>query len=346
MMKFNSDRIGVIADLHLGVYRDSTLWHTLALEFARWMSKTYKLLDIKDIVISGDIFHNRKEVCVNTMHTASEFFKILEDFNIILVTGNHDAFYRDRADVNSLNILTGWENIHVVSEATTITHNDKKITFVPWATNMDTVDKCDIMFGHFEITSFTISEGQVCEHGESASKLLSLCPLVLTGHFHMADMRKYDNGRIIYVGSPMELSWGEAYTPKYIWVLDINDGKARAIENKISPKHLKFKSSAIRENVAEYRSAIANNFIRIQIDEELSVSDIELMQSQISALKPIELNFEYQSSGTITLDDIDEDFDPIDIEKTFKEIVDKLSEEAPKKQRILQTLVEIYRQVS
>lgn len=346
MMKFNNKQIGVIADLHLGVYRDSELWHTLALDFARWMSKIYKTVGIQDIVISGDIFHNRREVCVNTMHTASEFFKILKDFNIILVTGNHDAYYRDRADVNSLNILTGWENIHVVSEVETIEYCNKKITFVPWAADTNVIPQCDIMFGHFEIASFSIARDQVCQHGESATKLIDIAPLVITGHFHMSEIRQYKNGKIVYVGSPMELSWGEAYTKKYIWVLDIEQSQMRAIENTISPKHLIFKSSQVRNNLTEYRGLIANNFIRIQIDEELPVSDIETLQTNLATLKPIEFNFEYQESGRVNLDHINDDFDPIDIEKTFSEIVDKLSEPAHKKQRILQTLVDIYHQAN
>lgn len=347
MMKFNHPVIGVIADIHLGVYQDSPLWHDLALNFAKWAAKTYKALGVKDIVISGDIFHNREKVSVNTIHAASDFFKILEDFNIIAIAGNHDVFYRDRSDVSSISILKGWNNIHVVLETETMEFGNKKITFVPWGADISKIEPCDIMFGHFEIATFSIARDQICTHGESATNLLNIAPLVMTGHFHMAEMRKYEKGRIIYVGSPMELNWGEAYTPKYIWTLDLNESKPKAVENKFSPKHFKLKSSQIYSNLESFKSTITNNFINVQIDQEMPISDVELLQTKISAFSPLELRIDYQANNEIILDEFKNyDFSAINIEKSFQEIVDNLHENQDKKKKVLDTLLDIYHQVS
>lgn len=346
MMKFNQTTIGIIADIHLGVYQDSPLWHQLAIDFAKWMASTYKALGIKDIVISGDIFHNREKVSVNTIHAAAEFFKILEDFNIIAIAGNHDAFYRDRSDISSISILKGWNNIHVVLDTEVMEFNGKKIAFVPWGADINKIPPCDIMFGHWEITSFTIARDQICTHGESAANLLNIAPLIITGHFHMADQRRYEKGRIVYVGSPLELSWGEAYTPKYIWLLDINDSKPKAIENKFSPKHYKLKTSQFIDSLDDYRSTIAGNFISVLVDQELPINEVELLQAKMAAMKPLELRFDYQLNNQILLDDIEGDYEVIDMEDTFKEIVDKLAEKPDKKRKILSTLLDIYHQVS
>lgn len=345
-MKFNQSNIGVIADIHLGVYQDSPLWHTLSLNFAKWMATTYKSLGIQDIVISGDIFHNRDKVSVNTIHTAAEFFNILKDFNIIAIAGNHDAYYRDRSDVSSISILKGWNNIHVVLDTEIIEHNDKKIALVPWGADITKIPKCDIMFGHFEINTFSIARDQICTHGENASNLLEVAPFIMTGHFHMAEQRKYEKGRIIYVGSPMELNWGEAYTPKYIWMLNIDTTIPKAVENKFSPKHYKLKSSQIRNQLENFKSDIAGNFISIIIDEEIAISDVELLQAKVSAIQPLEVRFDYQVNNEIILDDMDGDFEIIDIEKAFKEIVEKLTETKEKKQKVLDMLLDIHRQVN
>jgi DNA repair exonuclease SbcCD nuclease subunit len=346
-MKFNHNTIGVIADIHLGVYQDSPLWHRLALDFARWAAKTYKALGIKDIVISGDIFHNRDRVSVNTIHAASDFFKILEDFNIIAIAGNHDAFYRDRSDISSISILKGWNNIHVILDTQIMEHNGKKIALVPWGADISKIEPCDIMFGHFEIASFSIARDQICTHGESASNLLDIAPLVMTGHFHMAETRKYEKGRIIYVGSPMELNWGEAYTPKYIWLLDVDEAKPKAIENKFSPKHLKFKSSQIYQKLDEIKSEVIGNFINVQVDQEMPISEIELLQAKISALKPLDLRMDYQINNEIVLDELtDYDFNPVNIEKACQEVVDKLTENPSKRKKVLNMLLDIYHQVN
>jgi len=343
---FKHNNIGVIADIHLGVYQDSALWHTLALNYAKWLASTYKSLGIKDIVISGDIFHNREKVSVSTIHTAAEFFKVLEDFNIIAIAGNHDAFYRDRSDVSSINILKGWNNIHVVLDTEVIEFEGKTIAFVPWGAELSKIPKCDIMFGHFEINSFAIARDQICTHGENATSLLDISPFIMTGHFHMAEQRKYEKGRIIYVGSPFELNWGEAYTPKYAWMLDITTITPRAIENKFSPKHYKLKSSQIRLQLEDFKSDIAGNFISILIDEEIPITEVELLQAKVSAIKPIEVRFDYQINNEIVLDDMEGDFEFIDMGKTFKEIVEKLSEKTEKKQKVLNVLLDYYRQVS
>ena len=346
-MKFNNNTIGVIADIHLGVYQDSPLWHSLALDFARWAAKTYKALGIKDIVISGDIFHNRERVSVNTIHAASDFFKILEDFNIIAIAGNHDAFYRDRSDVSSISILKGWNNIHVVLDTEIMEHNGKKIALVPWGADISKIEPCDIMFGHFEIASFSIARDQICTHGESANNLLNIAPLVMTGHFHMAETRKYEKGRIIYVGSPMELNWGEAYTPKYIWLLDVDEAKPKAIENKFSPKHYKLKASQIYQKLDEFKSDIAGNFINVQVDQEMPITEVELLRAKISALKPLELRMDYQINNEIVLDELEDyDFNPVNIEKACQEVVDKLTEDPSKRKKVLNMLLDIYHQVN
>jgi DNA repair exonuclease SbcCD nuclease subunit len=93
-----------------------------------WLDKTLKEKNVKDIVIAGDIFHNRHEIGVNTIQTAYKIFDILKDYNIVAITGNHDCYYKDKSDINSVAILNK-QNIRVFEEITTFTEQNKKITF-------------------------------------------------------------------------------------------------------------------------------------------------------------------------------------------------------------------------
>ena len=102
---FKQKQIACISDIHLGVHQDSQRWHNIALSFARWLDEQLTKHNIQDIVISGDIFHNRHEIGVNTLHAAYDFFKILDKYNIIAITGNHDCYLRDKSDINSISIL-------------------------------------------------------------------------------------------------------------------------------------------------------------------------------------------------------------------------------------------------
>ena len=164
MIKFKDNTIALISDIHLGVHQDSYAWHNTALDFADWLDVELKKRNRLDIVIPGDLFHERNEISVYTVSIAHKFFNKLKNYNIIITVGNHDCYYKDRADINSASILTGWPNITVVDTLQSINQFNKKITFVPWATDIDKIEKSDLIFGHFELNSFYHNNYKICTH--------------------------------------------------------------------------------------------------------------------------------------------------------------------------------------
>ena len=119
--------------------------------------------EIKDIFILGDVFHHRSEISVNTLSVSQQFFKILEDFNIIILVGNHDAYYRDRSDVNSISIFDGWSNITTIDESYSDNFFGKTLSFWPWGCPIENIPESDILFGHFEIESFRKTKKQIIQ---------------------------------------------------------------------------------------------------------------------------------------------------------------------------------------
>ena len=80
MPKLNSQYIGLFSDIHIGLGQDSSVWHKNILEFAHWVSDVYTNKGISEIIIPGDIFHNRNEISVNTLAMAKEFFEIFKNW--------------------------------------------------------------------------------------------------------------------------------------------------------------------------------------------------------------------------------------------------------------------------
>ena len=113
-INFLASKVCCIADLHFGVHQNNSMWHDIAMEWAIWLEKNLKKKKVKDIFISGDFFHYRNEIAVNTIQFATDVLRIWKDFNIVILIGNHDSYYKDRVDVNSLSILNGWNNITVI----------------------------------------------------------------------------------------------------------------------------------------------------------------------------------------------------------------------------------------
>jgi metallophosphoesterase superfamily enzyme len=111
MIKINKSRVAIISDLHLGVHTNSAQWQGIAVNWAQWLCKELKRQNIKDIIFCGDWYHNRSEISVSTLQISADILKILEDFNIIAIVGNHDIYYKHRTDVNSLSLFKNSKNI-------------------------------------------------------------------------------------------------------------------------------------------------------------------------------------------------------------------------------------------
>ena len=127
-INFGRRKICCVSDIHVGVHQNSNMWHEISLKWARWLRDELKEKQITDIVIAGDLFHYRDEIAVNTIHVVTEMLRIWSDFQIYIIVGNHDAFYKDKSDINSLSILSGWSNITVFSEPTMVQYKDEHIS--------------------------------------------------------------------------------------------------------------------------------------------------------------------------------------------------------------------------
>jgi len=329
LMNLINSKVGIFSDPHYGVHRNSETWHKIALEHAKWAAEQFKLQGIKDIIIPGDIFHDRNDIAVNTLHMVTDVFDILRDFNIIVTVGNHDAYYRDNSSVNSVSILRGWSNITVIDTLTVETLQGKKIAFCPWGQDINAVPKCDLIVGHFEINSFKMNTFKVCTNGLKSSDLTDRAPLTITGHFHHREERKYERGTILYVGCPYQQDWGDYSTTKGLYILDLDTLKYEFIENTISPRYNKIKYSEIANGVYTAESLkgfIRGNIVKFYIDKQLTPEVVDNIVRKLASIKPVELTLEYDYSEDSKLN-INEantkDFN-ISIENSISEFIDLL----------------------
>jgi len=327
-----SKKIGVFSDIHIGLGLDSSTWHDIVLEFAKWVSEIYLKEGINDIIIPGDIFHNRNEISVNTLATATEFFDILKDFKIYILAGNHDCYYKDRSDVNSISLLKGWSNITIADkEPLLLKAGNKTISLIPWGTEIKDIPNTDICFGHFEIQTFYMNTFKKCDHGMESANLLNKAPLVISGHFHGKDERKYSKGKIVYVGSPYQQNFGDVDQIRGVYTLDLETEEFVFIENTVSPKHIKIPLSMLRSNKHEegfiknfLKTNVEKNMVSLVIDEEISNEKISLLNSKITALNPRFFRVDYKSINTEIKSDSDVEYTLIDFEKTLEDFINSL----------------------
>ena len=100
-MTLNKSKVCCVSDIHIGVHQNSNQWYSITKLWAEWLRDELVKRDIRDIIVCGDFFHYRDEIAVSTIHFATDILNIWRDFNIIMLVGNHDAYYKDKSDINS-----------------------------------------------------------------------------------------------------------------------------------------------------------------------------------------------------------------------------------------------------
>jgi len=328
-MPFKQQQICCISDIHVGVHQNSSMWHKITLDWALWLKKELIAKGIKDIMISGDFFHYRDEISVNTIHVASMVLDMWDGFNIVMLVGNHDAYYKERSDVNSLSLFRGRENVTVYDTITEEKSNSSKLVFAPWGTEVDQLPESDILFGHFEINSFKMNGFKVCDGGVRASDLLKQTKLVITGHFHLRDERCYDAGTVVYTGNPFQMDFGDRGSTKGYYLLDLKSREYVFHHNKISPIHKKIKLSELikyGDITDELRSIFKGNIIRLVFDRNISPDEVDILLKVLLSLNPLMMTVDYENTfnNLNLVDDDQTDLSGVDMTVAIKEFINML----------------------
>mgnify|MGYP001158521081 FL=1 len=346
-IEFKQSKICCISDIHLGVHQNNSSWHKILLDWAQWLNQQLQKNKIQDIMICGDLFHYRDEIAVNSLHVANEFFDILHQYNIIMITGNHDCYYKDNSLVNSLSILKGRPNITIIDQCHSTTIFDKNVTFCPWGTKINEIKiKSDIIFGHFELLNFKMNNFKVCDHGDSPDKILEKGNKVISGHFHLRDRRKYKNGEILYLGNPFEMDFGDAGSTKGWYELDFTSLQTTFHQNNISPKHIKVPLSDLIKHdgiTDELKNIVKGNIIKLVIDKNIQADDLDIIMVCLNNLKPFSINVDYEINfNKFSVEgEVEYEYSGVDYETAITDFVSML--DINNKKDVIQYTIDLYK---
>lgn len=232
-------KIALITDTHFGARSDSIPFDNF---FAKFYTETFfphlEEAGIKTIIHLGDVFDRRKFINYNTLKKCKQYFfdKTKElGIDVHMIAGNHDTFFKNTNEVNSLNLLLQeYDNITTYSSAEEITIEGKNLLLVPWICSgnyddtMEIIDasKAQAVFGHFEFAGFEMYAGHKNDHGMD-TKHFSKFPLVCSGHFH----HRSSSGNIVYLGNTYEFTWSDYNDPRGYHVYDTESNSIEFHEN-------------------------------------------------------------------------------------------------------------------
>lgn len=338
-----NNKVLFFSDLHLGVHQNSQTWHKICLDLAEWIDCVMKSYKLDTIFFAGDVFHDRHEIGVNTLHVAKNFFNTLKDYQIHLVPGNHDAFLSSTVEVNSVEILER-ENIFVYTQPTTVQVSDKLVTFCPWKTAVKELKPVDMLVGHFEIMNFKMNATKVCDHGDNSADLLEKAKAIITGHFHLREHRTYEDKYVLYLGSPYEMDFGDRDQQKGVSIIDFDDlTKVTFEENNKTPKHFRLKiSELIQKKYKDLQLLINNNIVSLYVDNKIDTLTLDLLIKKLTQYNPLQFRTEFNILDTAQVDTKDIKKLSIDIETAFHEFVEHIETRATKKE-VLDKCIELYK---
>lgn len=243
-------KLAILGDTHFGMRSDNVTFHHHYKMFYENVFFPY-LEDnkIKTVIQLGDLFDRRKFVNYRTLHLSKQYFfnRFSKAFNPIRMhtfPGNHDIFYRNTVEVNSIQLVLSeyitHGFIHVYSKPQTVEFDGLMVDFIPWICKDNeqqikdfmAQSKSQVCFGHFEVQGFEMEKGHICVEGMLREDLAKY-EMVISGHFH----HKSSDGHIFFVGAPGEMTWADYNDSRGFHIFDTDTRELEFIENPYRIHH-------------------------------------------------------------------------------------------------------------
>ena len=233
----------ILNDTHFGYKADSPIVLEYFLSFFEEQLFPYlKEHNIKTIFHLGDVFDRRKYINFKTLNEVRKrFFEPLRDMGVkcIAICGNHDTYYKNTNNVNSLQeLVSQYQNWEIYSEPTELNLSAGCVALLPWinpeneskAAQFISETNCSLLLGHLELCGFQSIRGIFIEQGYDP-KHFDKFEYVLTGHYHIKSSR--DN--IHYLGTQYQMAFSDVWEEKGFHVFDFSKRTLEFVQN---PKRL------------------------------------------------------------------------------------------------------------
>ena len=296
-------RVAILTDTHWGSRKGSKLFHDYFEQFYKNIFfPTLEQYGIETVIHMGDAFDSRKSIDYQSLEWAKRVvFEPLKNYQVHLITGNHDVYFKNSNKVNSPELLLkDYGNIKTYSNPTEVNINGLNILLLPWI-NSENQDKsfklikntkAKVAMGHLELQGFRVNKNLVMdEHGLEAN-IFKNFKKVFSGHYHT----RSDNGTVFYLGNPYEMYWTDVNDTRGFTIFDTETLEHFHIDN---PYHMFYNIYYEDTNyqtfdTREYENKIVKVIVRKKTDTKKFEKFIDkLYTSNIAELKIIE-NFDIQ----------------------------------------------------
>jgi DNA repair exonuclease SbcCD nuclease subunit len=294
----------LFSDLHCHCHKRKNERLEDCLKTLDWVFETARKNNISNILFGGDLFHDRQKIEIYTYQKTFEILKknlASNSFKLYLVLGNHDLWFNEKTSISSVVPLSSLPGVEIIFNPCRKVIDGVTWDFIPFTHNpIDALEFLKTQSGEPQYALGHLAIDGACLHGSHTSDvaiehdgdMVSISPAlfdsyihVFLGHYHK---EQKIGSNLEYIGSPLELSFGECFQEKHIIIFDGIKNKKKYIVNDFSPKHLVISPDEIDKH------DLKGNFVRLKI-EDMSSADLMSMRKEIidqNALASLEIKQE------------------------------------------------------
>ena len=268
-------RAACFTDIHFGLKGNSRVHNDDAEAFVYWFIEQAKARGCETCIFLGDWHHHRSSVNVSTMnYTISNMERLNNAFdNVYVLMGNHDLFYREKREINSMEFVRYLPNVHIINEWTLF----DDVALIPWLEPEEYKKIPDLkqqyIFGHFELPYFKMNAMvEMPDVGGIKAEHFVNQQYVFTGHFHKRQIKN----NIHYMGNAFPHNYADAGDDERGMMILEWDGRPEYIDWPGMPVYRHYKISQLLENADNLLKE--RMYVRVGLDIKISYEEANFIR--------------------------------------------------------------------
>jgi DNA repair exonuclease SbcCD nuclease subunit len=202
-------KAAIFTDIHFGLKSNSQQHNEDCLNFVKWATARAREEGCETAMFLGDWHNNRASINIVTLNYSLRALEHLNDNfeRVFFIPGNHDLYYRDKRDIQSVEWARHLPNIQIVNDWFV----SDNVVIAPWLVGDDhkrlSKLKGQYIFGHFELPGYLMNAMVAMpDHGEVRREDFEHFGHVFTGHFH----KRQTKHNVTYIGNAFPHNYADA----------------------------------------------------------------------------------------------------------------------------------------
>lgn len=275
MIKQLFKHAAVFTDLHLGLKHNSRRHNQDCINFIEWFIKQAEERNCDTCLFLGDYHHHRASINVSTLNYSMKALGMLNEAfdNIYFIVGNHDLYYREKRELNSIPMANLFPSIHLIDEI----YEEGDVAIIPWLVGDEwkkvSKIKSKYMFGHFELPRFKMNARvEMPDHGQLQAEHFQHQDYIFSGHFH----RRQQKGIIHYIGNPFGHNYADTWDTNRGAMFLKWGGDPKYVNWEDGPRYISMDLSDLLEDPDKYLNK--NTYAKIELDVDISYEEANFLR--------------------------------------------------------------------